>query len=91
MHAEIIHSELKYRNQIQIQHKYQLQFKVRSLVGGEGGGGGSKPLHRQKRHRLVAKCQFYQHDQNLTISSIHNKSVKIRRVTTCSKPVDNKF
>ena len=47
-------------------------------------------LHRQKRHRRVASCQFYrlvitcqQVATNLSISSSCNKSVKIRLVTTC--------
>ena len=47
-------------------------------------------LHSQKRHRLVASCQFYQLvatcqqvATSLSISSSSNKSVKIRPVATC--------
>ena len=47
-------------------------------------------LHCQKRHRIVASCQFYrlvvtcqQVATNLSISSSYNKSVKIRLVATC--------
>ena len=47
-------------------------------------------LHRQKRHRRVASCQFYrlvitcqQLATNLSILSSCKKSVKIRLVATC--------
>ena len=43
-------------------------------------------LRSQKRHRLVASCQFYRrvnNCNNLSISSSFNKSVKIRFVATC--------
>ena len=47
-------------------------------------------IHSKKRHRLVARCQFYrlvatckQVASTLSISSNCNKSVKIRLVATC--------
>ena len=47
-------------------------------------------VHIQKRHRLVARCEFYwlvatcrPVKTSVSISSSCNKSVKIRLVTTC--------
>ena len=51
--------------------------------------------HSQKRHRLVASCQFYRLfatcQQGLSVSSSCNKPVKIRLVAICHLQTYNRF